>query len=179
MGQGGGYERGPSRADHDHVDDAIPTVWFGGDHGFLRTERTVTGDCSGSGIDKIPAQARRKRPWGPHQHLGGTVLTSNEGRHMKRFTSMADLDFPVIDADAHVNEPPDLWSSRLPSKWRARGPQLLHTDHGDVWSFDEGKRTWELGLTATAGQSYLQLQVRGLRYDEIREASFEPKARLR
>lgn len=98
---------------------------------------------------------------------------------MKTFTSVADIDFPIIDADAHVNEPPDLWATRVPAKWRARAPQLLHTDDGDVWSFDEGKRTWELGLTATAGSSYLQLRKRGLRYADIRPASFEPKARLK
>ena len=98
---------------------------------------------------------------------------------MKTFTSIADIDFPIIDADAHVNEPPDLWSSRVPAKWRARAPQLTHTDHGDVWSFDEGKRMWELGLTATAGLSYLQLKKNGFKYSEIRPASFDPKARLK
>ena len=27
---------------------------------------------------------------------------------------VASIDYPILDADAHVNEPPDLWQSRVP-----------------------------------------------------------------
>jgi predicted TIM-barrel fold metal-dependent hydrolase len=94
------------------------------------------------------------------------------------FFSAASLDYPIIDADAHVNEPPDLWQKRVASRFRDRAPRLLHTDQGDVWDFDQGKRIRPLGLTATAGLSYLQFRASGLRYDEIRPGSFDTKARL-
>ena len=54
----------------------------------------------------------------------------------------------------------------------------IHADFGDVWSFDGGKRTWNLGLTATAGLDYTQYAPKGARYSDIRPASFDPKARL-
>ena len=94
------------------------------------------------------------------------------------FYDVASIDYPIIDADAHVNEPPDLWQRRVPAKWRERAPKVLHTEQGDVWSFDDGKRLRPLGLTATAGRSFLEFQPAGLRYDEIRPGSFDTKARL-
>ena len=94
------------------------------------------------------------------------------------FSEVASIDYPIIDADAHVNEPPDLWQKRVPAKWRERAPKLLHTEQGDVWSFDDGKRLRPLGLTATAGRSFLEFKPAGLRYSEIRPGSFDTKARL-
>ncbi len=94
------------------------------------------------------------------------------------FTEVASIDYPIVDADAHVNEPPDLWQSRVPARMRERAPKVLHTERGDVWSFDDGKRLRPLGLTATAGLSYLQFRAEGLSYDTIRPGSFDPAARL-
>jgi len=94
------------------------------------------------------------------------------------FTEVASIDYPILDADAHVNEPPDLWQSRVPARQRERAPKVLHTDRGDVWSFDDGKRLRPLGLTATAGLSYVQFRAEGLSYDTIRPGSFDPVARL-
>lgn len=94
------------------------------------------------------------------------------------FWDVASIDYPILDADAHVNEPPDTWQTRVPHRLRERAPKVLHTEHGDVWSFDDGKRLRPLGLTATAGLSYVQFRAEGYRYSEIRPGSFEPKARL-
>jgi predicted TIM-barrel fold metal-dependent hydrolase len=94
------------------------------------------------------------------------------------FYEIASIDYPILDADAHVNEPPDLWQKRVPAKLRERAPKVLHTPEGDVWTFDQGKRLRPLGLTATAGLSYLQFQPSGLRYDTIRPGSFDTRARL-
>jgi uncharacterized protein len=94
------------------------------------------------------------------------------------FWDVASIDYPILDADAHVNEPPDTWQARVPQRLRNRAPKVLHTEHGDVWSFDDGKRLRPLGLTATAGLSYLQFRAEGYRYTDIRPGSFDPKARL-
>ena len=59
-----------------------------------------------------------------------------------------------------------------------RAPKVLHTDDGDVWSFDDGKKLRPLGLTATAGLSYLQFRPSGCSYDTIRPGSFDTAARL-
>ena len=48
-----------------------------------------------------------------------------------RFSEIASIDYPILDADAHVNEPPDTWQDRVPAKWRDRAPKVVHTDRGD------------------------------------------------
>ncbi|MEW6271682.1 MAG: amidohydrolase family protein [Thermodesulfobacteriota bacterium] len=94
------------------------------------------------------------------------------------FTEVASIDYPIIDADAHVNEPPELWQERVPARLRQRAPKVLHTADGDVWSFDDGKKLRPVGLTATAGLSYLQFRPSGLDYASIRPGSFDTAARL-
>jgi predicted TIM-barrel fold metal-dependent hydrolase len=94
------------------------------------------------------------------------------------FFDAASIDYPIIDSDAHVNEPPNLWLDRVPAKWRQRAPQVKHGDEGDLWIFDEGREKWPVGLTATAGLSYFQYRPAGGRYEDMRPGSFETKARL-
>ncbi len=94
------------------------------------------------------------------------------------FLEVASIDYPIIDADAHVNEPPDTWQSRVPAALRERAPKVVHGDGGDVWSFDDGKSLRPVGLTATAGLSYLQYRPSGITYDSMRPGSYDTKARL-
>src|SRR5438552_8500074 len=94
------------------------------------------------------------------------------------FHDVASTDYPILAADAHVNAPPDLWQTRVPQRLRARAPKVLRTEQGDVRSFDHRKPRRPLGLTATAGLSYLQFRAEGYRYEDIRPGSFDPKARL-
>src|SRR5258707_6365821 len=38
----------------------------------------------------------------------------------------------IIDVDAHVVEPADVWSSRLPAKYREAGPHIKYLPGGEV-----------------------------------------------
>jgi predicted TIM-barrel fold metal-dependent hydrolase len=95
------------------------------------------------------------------------------------FSEVASIDYPIIDADAHVNEPPEPWQERVPARLKQRAPKVLHTPDGDVWSFDDGKKLRPVGLTATAGLSYLQFKPQGYRYETIRPGSFDTAERLK
>jgi predicted TIM-barrel fold metal-dependent hydrolase len=106
---------------------------------------------------------------------GGTLMAEHRA---DLFFEVASIEYPILDADAHVNEPPDTWQARVPAKLRERAPKVVHTDNGDMWSFDDGKTMRPVGLTATAGLSYLQYRPSGLSYDTIRPGSFDTKARL-
>ena len=49
----------------------------------------------------------------------------------------------IISVDDHVVEPPDLWSARLPEKYRERGPRVERDKArfsfaGGVFSFERG-----------------------------------------
>ncbi len=94
------------------------------------------------------------------------------------FHDAASIDYPILDCDAHVNEPPDTWVGRVPSKFRDRAPKVVHRDDGDYWSFDDGATMRPVGLTATAGLSYLDFRPKGISYETMRPGSFDTKARL-
>ncbi len=94
------------------------------------------------------------------------------------FYDAASIDYPIVDADSHVNEPPDLWTERLPEKYRERAPRVEHTEKGDVWSFDRGKEKWPIGLTAVAGLSFFDYKPIGISYESMRRGSFDSAARL-
>src|SRR5580765_4744830 len=49
-------------------------------------------------------------------------------------------DIPIIDTDTHVVEPPDLWTSRLSSKW---GDQVPHVR----WDDEAQEEGWFIGDT--------------------------------
>jgi predicted TIM-barrel fold metal-dependent hydrolase len=95
-----------------------------------------------------------------------------------RFSEVASIDYPIIDADAHVYEPPGLWQERVPAALRARAPKVARTAEGDVWSFDDGARERHVGLMAAAGASWLDFKPSGLTYDDVRSGFWEPRARL-
>jgi predicted TIM-barrel fold metal-dependent hydrolase len=94
------------------------------------------------------------------------------------FSEVASIDYPIIDADAHVYEPPDVWQQRVPAAMRARAPKVARTEEGDVWSFNDGERHRAVGLMAAAGSSYLDFRPSGLTYDSIRRGHFEVGAHL-
>jgi uncharacterized protein len=45
-------------------------------------------------------------------------------------------DLLVVDADTHLTEPWDLWTSRAPSKFGDRVPRVQKVDGNDTWVFD-------------------------------------------
>jgi len=94
------------------------------------------------------------------------------------FWEIASLDHPIVDADAHVNEPPDLWQKRVPKNLQDRAPKVVSTQDGDFWNFDNGKRMRPLGLTATAGLNPVDYRPTGRTYATIRPGSFDTAARL-
>jgi predicted TIM-barrel fold metal-dependent hydrolase len=57
--------------------------------------------------------------------------------------SVADAvagDLRVIDADTHLTEPVDLWSARLPQRFRDDAPRVLLDDDTQSWRWRIGKR---------------------------------------
>ena len=57
-----------------------------------------------------------------------------------------------IDADTHITEPGDVWTSRLPQKFQDAAPRMIRTDDGvDVWQFGRKERKIPVGATAVAG----------------------------
>lgn len=94
------------------------------------------------------------------------------------FSQVASIEYPIIDADAHVYEPPQVWQERVAARLRGRAPRVTRTEEGDVWLFNDGERVRAVGLMAAAGSSYLGFAPSGLTYETIRPGCFEVEAHL-
>lgn len=87
-------------------------------------------------------------------------------------------DIQVIDADTHVTEPPDLWTSRMPKKYGDRIPVTV-TDP------NTGYERWKVGdnmLTPTGMYAYAGWKDYPPRFapnlDVVDAGSFDPNVRL-
>lgn len=86
----------------------------------------------------------------------------------------------MISVDDHVVEPPDVWTTRLPARWREEAPQTVEIDGKVVWQF-AGKRKSlaELGGRLFAeGSGKRDLIDFPDRYEDLRPGCSEPVARV-
>jgi predicted TIM-barrel fold metal-dependent hydrolase len=93
-------------------------------------------------------------------------------------TASATLDW-VIDTDTHISEPGDLWTSRLPAKFRKRCPRIVRDAETqvEVWQIGDGDGFLPVGFTAVAGwEGEYPNAPRNM--DEVPLAAHDAKARL-
>jgi predicted TIM-barrel fold metal-dependent hydrolase len=95
-----------------------------------------------------------------------------------------------VSVDDHLLEPPDVWTSRLPARFREDGPQLIECaepiadDFGrifpagsEAWRFDGAIITQSMGM-GIAGVPPEHRETAALRYESVRPGCYSPKARL-
>ncbi len=86
----------------------------------------------------------------------------------------------IIDVDAHITEPPDLWTSRAPARFADRVPRVVEADGNLSWSFD-GALLGRQNLSSvirpdgakTPGPAFFEFTR-----DEIHPASYDMRARV-
>jgi uncharacterized protein len=84
----------------------------------------------------------------------------------------------IIDADSHVTEPRDVWTSRVPEKWRHRVPHVERNDKGiDIWVL-EGVQIATVGKSA-AGTNPEGPWVPQNTYEDCHPASYDSHERLK
>jgi predicted TIM-barrel fold metal-dependent hydrolase len=103
----------------------------------------------------------------------------------------------LVDLDAHIVEPPDLWSSRLPAKYRDVGPRVEYLPMGEPrldggsyieepgtegkpiawWLYEDHKYSVKR-LIAAAGYPADEIGMQGVNMDEMRPGCWKPKDRL-
>jgi predicted TIM-barrel fold metal-dependent hydrolase len=74
----------------------------------------------------------------------------------------------VHDVDTHISEPPDLWTSRLPSRWADAAPRpTIDPSGAEIWHFGDKEIVFHQALRSAC-------------FDELTQAgALEPKARLK
>ena len=99
----------------------------------------------------------------------------------------------IVDLDAHVVEPPDVWSSRLPAKYRDVGPRIEYPPAGTpildgggyieapgtegkpiAWWFYEDHHYSVKRLIAAAGYPPDEITLDGVTFDEMRPGCWQP-----
>ena len=86
---------------------------------------------------------------------------------------------PIVDADCHILEPPDIWENWLPKQYADKAPKLVK-DHegGDAWLTAVGGDPDPIGLTATPGMPFDKFRWFGVTYEEARTGCYNGAARL-
>ncbi len=84
----------------------------------------------------------------------------------------------IIDADAHLTEPPDVWTARVPARYLDRVPHVVRQPDGkDSWVLD-GTPFYNVGSTAMAGWGE-PFPSGPPTYEDCHPASYDADARLR
>src|SRR5262245_54993847 len=77
-----------------------------------------------------------------HPNASRVAVETQEGR--RPVTQL------IIDADSHITETPDVWTSRVPAKYRDDVPQVVREGPADIWVLN-GERLGTVGVSAPAG----------------------------
>jgi predicted TIM-barrel fold metal-dependent hydrolase len=86
----------------------------------------------------------------------------------------------VVDVDAHITEPPDLWTRRAPARYVDRVPRVVEKDGTRMWVFDDVP-LGRLNLSSvirpngkkTPGPAFFVFER-----DQIHRASYDMRARV-
>jgi predicted TIM-barrel fold metal-dependent hydrolase len=106
-------------------------------------------------------------------------------------TSTAASEFPlIISVDDHIQEPPDLWTERLPARYAGVGPRVLREEvdyvnssgaadkkWGDVWYYED-QRYELIAEYAAAGTPADTMDSDPITYDEMRPGVYKMAERL-
>lgn len=88
--------------------------------------------------------------------------------------------YEIVDADAHVLEPTDLWSTWLPERYQDKAPKLVKdADGGDAWLFSGSPDPDPIGLVSTPGKAFDDFRWTGVTYDEARPGCYDGVERLK
>jgi uncharacterized protein len=86
--------------------------------------------------------------------------------------------YKLISADGHLNEPRDVWTSRVAAKDRGRVPRVDRLAEGDGWVFPGYDTTLPFSWGATAGRKAEDLG-QWCTYEDINPGSYDPVARVK
>jgi predicted TIM-barrel fold metal-dependent hydrolase len=84
----------------------------------------------------------------------------------------------LISVDDHLMEPPHLWVDRAAAKDRDRVPHVERIDGFDTWVYEDA-HTPVYGIHVAARKTPAEFSPLPVNYDEMPEAYYEPKARVR
>src|SRR4051812_50184800 len=85
--------------------------------------------------------------------------------------------YRLISADSHFNEPPDLFTERVPAALKDRAPKIQRFDEGDAWVIEGVKDPINFGMNACAGLAPEDMKG-WARFEDIRRGGGGPAGGL-
>jgi predicted TIM-barrel fold metal-dependent hydrolase len=86
-------------------------------------------------------------------------------------------DYRLINSDGHVNEPGDLWTSRVSKAYRDRVPRIERFEQGDAWVIEGVRDPINFGWNSCAGMKPEEM-TGWIRFEDLRPGNYDPRARL-
>ena len=86
--------------------------------------------------------------------------------------------YDLFSVDNHVVEPADVWSSRVPAKFRDRAPHVVEEDGREFWHFED-TRTLTMGLNGVAGKPREQWGLEPTRFTDMIPGCYDGRLRAR
>lgn len=89
-------------------------------------------------------------------------------------------EYRLISADSHINEPPDLWTERVPAKFKDRAPRMISMDDGDAWIVEGAVDPLNFGMNVVGGMEPERHSpwITWHDVEELRPGGFRPSARV-
>jgi predicted TIM-barrel fold metal-dependent hydrolase len=116
------------------------------------------------------------------RELTSRVKEQRDAQHHEESEGTMGLpaDAKLISVDDHIIEPPNLWSDRLPAKYRDVGPHVIEIEDGrQAWVYeDEIVQLNAANVQVLPEVDRSTLPRASARFDEMRPGCFDPKARL-
>ena len=83
----------------------------------------------------------------------------------------------LVSGDSHINEPPDLWTTHLPERFRSRAPRMESLEQGDAWIVEGARDPISFGNNICGGFPPEDCTP-WKRWEEARPGGYDPVARI-
>ena len=89
--------------------------------------------------------------------------------------------YRLISSDSHVVEPPDLWTTRVDSRFKDRAPYLVREETCDRWYVDQHLNAGSYGILVDAGKRFdapETIRFEG-RFEDVPAGGYDPDAHVK
>jgi predicted TIM-barrel fold metal-dependent hydrolase len=86
--------------------------------------------------------------------------------------------YKFFSVDDHIIEPADVWTKRVPAKYRDLAPHVEDDGERQWWAFED-QRITTMGTNAVVGKPREEWSVEPIRFDDMRTACYDPELRAK
>jgi predicted TIM-barrel fold metal-dependent hydrolase len=86
--------------------------------------------------------------------------------------------YKIFSVDDHIIEPANVWSDRVPAKFRDVAPHVVEEDGREFWCYED-QRILTMGLNAVAGKRREDWGMEPTRFVDMLPGCYDPKERAR